>query len=100
MREVATRKDWRGTRWTRGWLPGAGGVGGRLPRRRALLGPRLPGRLPRTPGGMPTEALDAQVWKSEQPAAALSAGGRGQMLSQALRRKSQAIFLLWLGVST
>lgn len=33
-------------------------------------------------------------------AAALSAVGRGQMLSQALQRKSQAIFLLWLGVST
>lgn len=71
------RKDWRGTRWTRGWLPGAGGVGGRLPRRRALLGPRLPGRLPRTPGGMPTEALDAQVWKSEQPGSSPFCRGQG-----------------------
>lgn len=50
--------------------------------------------------GCPRRRLTPRCGNLSSRAAALSAGGRGQMLSQALRRKSQAIFLLWLGVST
>lgn len=50
--------------------------------------------------GCPRRRLTRRCGNLSSQAAALSAGGRGQMLSQALRRKSQAIFLLWLGVST